>query len=113
MFNKHCHCEPEIPPHVHDIKGYTCPGGQRCQIHEHCFNAVTCGPIPCGDSHVHEIELVTDIVECHCHKICGRTGPAIPFGFNSHIHLVEGGTTFNDCHNHCVNVSTGTDKPIC
>lgn len=113
MFDKHCHCEPKIRQHVHEVQGYTLPGGSRCEIHKHCFNAVTSRAIPCGSSHVHEVEFVSDIVECHCHKICGKTGPAIPFGFNDHIHLIEGGTTFNDCHNHCVNVATDVERPIC
>lgn len=113
FLRRNCRCEEKIRQHVHDAEGFTQLAGDKCDIHKHCFNAVTGRAIPCGNSHVHEVDFVTDINDCHCHKICGRTGPAIPTGFGNHIHLIEGFTTFNDCHKHCVNVATGTEKPIC
>lgn len=112
FFNKNCKCEEKIRQHVHDAEGYTQLAGARCDIHKHCFNAVTGRAIPCGNSHIHEVDFVTDINDCHCHKICGKTGPAIPIGFDNHIHLIEGHTTCNDGHKHCVNVATGIEKPI-
>ena len=114
MFFNRNRCDHEnIRQHVHDAEGYVQPAGSRCDIHKHCFNAVTGRAIPCGNSHVHEVEFITDIVDCHCHKICGTTGPAIPTGFGDHIHLIEGFTNCNDGHKHCVNIATGTERPIC
>lgn len=109
FFNRDCGCE-RIRPHVHGAEGFTALAG-RCE-HKHCFNARVGRAIPRGNSHVHEVDFITDINECHCHKICGTTGPAIPFGFNDHIHLIEGTTTTNDGHRHCVNVATGPAEPI-
>lgn len=108
-----CRHEEKIHQHVHNVDGYTLPAGGRCNEHKHCFNSVTGRAIPCGDSHVHEVDFVTDINDCHCHKVCGRTGPAIPTGFDNHIHLIEGFTTCNDGHKHCVKIATGIEEPIC
>lgn len=87
--------------------------GGRCDEHKHCFDSVTGRAIPYGNSHIHEVNFVTDITDCHCHKICGTTGPAIQTGCGNHIHLVEGYTTCNDGHKHGVKVATGIEQPIC
>ncbi len=112
LFNRNCRCGEKIIQHVHDAQGYTNLAGQRGCCHKHCFNAATGLAIPCGNSHVHEVYFVTDIIECHCHKICGKTGPAIQTGCGNHIHLIEGCTTTNDCHRHGVNVATGIEEYI-
>lgn len=112
LFNKRCKCKERIHQHVHNVEGHTSPAGGRCDKHIHCFNAVVGKAIPYGDSHVHEVYFVTDEADCHCHKIIGRTGPAIPTGCGDHIHIIEGYTTFNDGHKHYVKVATGTEEPI-
>lgn len=114
FFDRNCRRHNEkIRQHVHNAEGYTSLAGDRCDLHKHCFNAFVGRAIPCGNSHVHEVCIITDINDCHCHKIIGTTGPAIPTGFGDHIHIIEGFTTFNDGHNHCVKVATGIEEPIC
>lgn len=99
--------------HVHDIEGFVKVAGRRCNLHSHCFEAVTSREIPCGDcNHFHEVEFKTDINDCHCHTFCGRTGPAIQAGNGEHIHLLESVTSCNDGHRHCIRVATGTEDPI-
>lgn len=112
FFNNKCHHD-KIRQHVHPAEGFVHLAGPRWCIHKHCFNGVTGIAIPCGDSHVHDVNITTDIVDCHCHRLCGRTGPAIPTGDGNHIHIIEGYTTFNDGHKHCVKVATGIEEPIC
>jgi hypothetical protein len=113
FFNKRCNCKDWIPPHVHSVEGYTALAGDRCDQHKHCFNAVVGRVIPYGDTHVHEVCFVTDINDCHCHKVIGTTGPAIPTGCGNHIHIIEGCTTYNDGHKHYIKVATGIEEPIC
>jgi len=112
FFNNKC-CHDKIPPHIHPVEGFVELGGLRCDLHKHCFEGIAGKIIPCGDSHIHEVYIITDIVDCHCHKLIGKTGPAIPTGCGNHIHLMEGYTTFNDGHKHCVKVATGIEEPIC
>lgn len=113
FFNRNeCHHE-RIRQHVHGAEGFVCPAGSKCDIHKHCFEGVTGRAIPFGDSHVHEVDFRTDINDCHCHKLCGRTGSAIPTVDGNHIHLIEGFTTCNDGHKHYVRVATGIEEPIC
>jgi hypothetical protein len=98
--------------HVHDVAGNVLPAGSGRKRHTHCFETVTSEAIPYGDSHVHEVKFVTDIVDCHCHKFCGRTGPAIPTGFGDHIHVINSPTSYNDGHKHCTFVATSTEIPV-
>ena len=96
--------------HVHEIEGFVQVAGNRCDLHSHCFEAVTSEEIPCGKcNHFHEVQFKTDINDCHCHTFCGRTGPAIQAGNGEHIHLLESVTSFNDGHRHCIFVATETE----
>lgn len=106
-----CHHE-KIRQHVHEVEGYVQPAGSKCDIHKHCIKAITGKAIPYGNSHVHEVNFLTDINDCHCHKVCGRTGPAIPTVDGHHIHLIEGYTAWRDGHKHYVKVATGIEEPI-
>lgn len=96
--------------HVHEVEGFVYPAG-RCP-HKHCFETTTGRGIPCGNSHVHEVEFKTDIDECHCHKFCGRTGPAIQAGDGNHIHIIDSVTSCNDGHKHCFKVATSTEIQV-
>lgn len=98
--------------HVHDVEGLVSPAGRGRDRHTHCFETTTGGAIPCRDSHIHEVEFKTSIDDCHCHKFCGKTGPAIQSGFGEHIHLIKDPTSCNDGHRHCVIVATDTEEPI-
>lgn len=99
--------------HVHEVEGPTQIGGKRNCLHFHCFCTTTSKGIPCGNcNHFHEVEFVTDIVDCHCHKFCGRTGPAIQTSNGEHIHLIESVTCYNDGHRHCIKIATGIEEPI-
>lgn len=99
--------------HVHEICGNVQLGGNRNCPHTHCFEAITSKGIPCGEfNHFHEVEFKTDITDCHCHKFCGKTGPAIQTCDGEHIHLLESVTSYNDGHRHCINVASTTEKPL-
>jgi len=99
--------------HVHGVQGPTQISGKRCSLHFHCFDTTTSKGIPCGDcNHYHEVEFITDIVDCHCHKFCGSTGPAIQTSDGKHIHLIESITCYKDGHRHCIKIATGTEEHI-
>ena len=111
--NNNQRCEPDRLAHVHEIEGAVQIGGNRNCPHIHCIETVTSRGIPCCEfNHFHEVEFTTDINECHCHKFCGRTGPAIQAGNGEHIHLLESVTSCNDGHRHCIKIATGTECPI-
>ena len=106
-------CPQDELSHVHEIDGVVQLAGRKCDLHTHCFEAVTGRGIPCGEfNHFHEVEFKTDINDCHCHTFCGRTGPAIQAGNGEHIHLLESVTSCNDGHRHCIKVASQTEEPI-
>lgn len=111
MSNQNNCNRPNPLDHVHGVEGFLVPVCIRREKHTHCFDTVSGRGIPCGNSHVHNVEFTTDVVDCHCHKFCGRTGPAIPSGFGEHIHLIESYTSCNDGHKHCTNVATSEALP--
>ena len=100
----------DLLAHVHEVEGLVFPAG-RCP-HTHCFETTTSRGIPCGDSHVHDVEFKTDIDDCHCHKFCGRTCPAIQTGDGNHIHILESVTSCNDGHKHFFKVATSIEIPL-
>lgn len=63
-------------------------------------------------AHVHDVEFKTTINDCHCHKFCGRTGPAIQAGDGCHIHILDSFTSFNDGHKHHFKLATSTEIQV-
>lgn len=99
--------------HVHEFEGSTKLAEQGADRHNHRFAGVTGRAIPCGNSHVHEIDMSrTDFLN-HLHKLKKiRTGPAIPVGNGKHVHFVTGLTTLNDGHRHRFQFATLIDRPL-
>lgn len=100
-------CKKDFLAHVHEVEGHVCLAGRH--PHTHCLDATTSRGIPCGKSHVHEVEFKTTIDDCHCHKFCGRTGPAIQAGDGDHIHILDSFTSCNDGHKHHFKIATSTE----
>ncbi|MEO3944730.1 YmaF family protein [Gorillibacterium sp. CAU 1737] len=99
--------------HVHEFTGSTKLAEQGAERHNHRFAGVTGQVIPCGKSHVHEIDLSrTDFFD-HFHKLKKiRTGRAIPVGNGKHVHFVKGNTTLVDGHVHPFTFATLIQKPL-
>jgi hypothetical protein len=68
--------------------------------HNHRIAGVTCLPIKCGKSYIHEVAVLTDTFVDHFHKICDTTDPAVYLPGGKHIHLLKGTTGPGDNNNH-------------
>lgn len=98
--------------HVHEFTGSTFISEEANGPHNHRFCGATSEVIPCGDSHVHEILVNTDICEDHLHEVAIRTSPAIPVAPCKHVHFSYGNTTADDRHCHRFVFATQIEDPL-
>lgn len=98
--------------HVHEFTGSTFIAEEEESPHNHRFCGTTSEVVPCGDSHVHEILVSTDIFEDHLHDVPVRTSAAIPVGLNKHVHFAYGNTTVDDRHCHKFIFATQIEDPL-
>lgn len=85
MFSKireNVECNFEQRQHVHCAEGNVKPAGRGKCKHIHCFETVTGEAIPFGNNHVHHVEYVTSVEDCH------------------------------DGHKHCVLIATTIEQPV-
>ena len=121
-YNGSCSCAQqqstttcEDQKHVHELLGSTqLAGAYGCRAaHNHRFAVVTDEAIPCGESHIHEVEFRTDTCDDHYHEFCGKTGPAVWLCDGRHVHYLEGYTNTADGHKHEFRASTLIESPTC
>lgn len=60
-----------------------------------------------GQTHVHEVQGMTESVLDHCHRFGGATGEVIPIGTGGHKHEYRAVTDFVNGHYHKIYVQTG------